>query len=94
MRAINLAARDSDSASDPYVKVILGSDVRDCRDDHVEDDMEPDIYKMFQFQAVFPGCPQLKIQFWDYDLLFGDDLIGETTVDLEDRYFSSDFKAW
>jgi len=35
----------------------------------------------------------LKIQFMDYDLLFGDDLIGETILDLEDRYFSSDFKS-
>lgn len=35
----------------------------------------------------------MKIQFMDYDLLFGDDLIGETIIDLEDRYFSSDFKA-
>mmetsp|Transcript_42315 Transcript_42315/g.55765 ORF Transcript_42315/g.55765 Transcript_42315/m.55765 type:complete len:194 (+) Transcript_42315:3877-4458(+) len=55
--------------------------------------MEPDIYKMFQFQATFPGCPLLQIEFWDYDLLFGDDLIGTTVVDLEDRYFSADFKS-
>ena len=42
---------------------------------------------------MFPGCPQLKIEAWDYDLLFGDDLIGETVVDLEDRYFSSDYRS-
>lgn len=35
----------------------------------------------------------MKIEFWDYDLLFGDDLIGTTTVDMEDRYFSCDWKA-
>jgi hypothetical protein len=29
VRAINLAERDSDSASDPYVKVILGDQVHD-----------------------------------------------------------------
>ena len=30
---------------------------------------------------------------WDYDLLFGDELIGETRVDMEDRYFSADWKS-
>lgn len=30
---------------------------------------------------------------WDKDLLFGDDLIGETIIDVEDRYFSPDFKS-
>ena len=48
---------------------------------------------MFEFQAIFPGCPLLKVQLWDYDLLFGDDFIGETVIDLEDRYFSSDFRS-
>jgi len=59
VRAYNLAARDNDSPSDPYVKVSLGENVFDERDNHKEDDMEPDIYKMFQFQATFPGCPLL-----------------------------------
>ena len=94
VRAYNLAARDNDSPSDPYVKVTLGDEVRDDRENYKTDDPEPDIYKMYKFQATFPGCPLLKIEFWDYDLLFGDDLIGTTVVDLEDRYFSSDFKAF
>ena len=34
------------------------------------------------------------MQFWDYDTLFGDDLIGETIIDLEDRYFNSDFRSF
>ena len=37
VRAFNLAARDSDSPSDPYVKVILGDEVRDDRDNHQTD---------------------------------------------------------
>jgi len=29
----------------------------------------------------------------DFDDLFGDDLIGETVIDLEDRYFSSEWQS-
>ena len=35
----------------------------------------------------------LKIQAMDYDDLFGDDLIGETNIDLEDRFFSPEWQA-
>ena len=49
VRAFNLAARDNDSPSDPYVKIILGDVVRDERDNWQEDEANPDIYKMFEF---------------------------------------------
>lgn len=44
VRAFNLAARDTDSPSDPYVKVILGEDERDDRKNHQTDEQAPDIH--------------------------------------------------
>ena len=35
-----------------------------------------------------PGASQLKIGVWDRDFVMGDDLIGEDTIDLEDRWYS------
>ena len=49
VRAFNLAARDNDSPSDPYVKVILGEDERSDRKNYKEDDASPDIYQMYEF---------------------------------------------
>ena len=94
VRAFNLASRDNDSPSDPYVKLVLGDEEHSDRENYVEDCESPEIYRMWRFTAKFPGCPLLKVQMWDYDLLFGDDLIGETAIDLEDRYFSSDFNSF
>jgi len=48
---------------------------------------------MFEFQTVFPGSSPLKIQMWDRDFVFGDDFIGETVVDLEDRFFSPEWQS-
>ena len=40
--------------------------------------------------TYLPGVSILKLQVFDYDPLFSDELIGETTIDIEDRYY--DFK--
>lgn len=93
LKAINLASRDNGSDSDPYIEVTLGQKSYSDRDEYQEDEPNPEIYKKFDFEAIFPGTPMLSIKMWDYDLIFGDDLIGETLIDLEDRYFSSDWNS-
>ena len=35
----------------------------------------------------------MVIEAYDYDLLFGDDLIGKTTIDLDDRFFNPKWQA-
>ena len=44
--------------------------------------------KRLDFNVSFPGAPMLAIEAYDYDLLFGDDLIGMTSIDLDDRFFN------
>jgi len=44
---------------------------------------------MYEIEAVLPGASQLKIQVYDHDDIFADELIGTTKIDLEDRFFSN-----
>jgi Ca2+-dependent lipid-binding protein len=90
--AYDLAAKDNDSPSDPYLHITLGDKVFNEREFYQLDNANPDFHKLFEFNAVFPGCPLLTIKVFDYDELFGDDLIGETKIDLEDRYFMSEWQ--
>ena len=39
-----------------------------------------------------PGSSNLKIEVLDYDDILSDDLIGSTIIDLEDRYFNTDWQ--
>lgn len=41
----------------------------------------------------FPGSPALEVEIWDYDEFFGDELVGATLIDLDDRYFSRSWQA-
>jgi len=43
---------------------------------------------MFEFDVAFPMESWLDIEVWDYDLTSSDDLIGSTSIDLENRLFS------
>ncbi len=44
--------------------------------------------RVFEFNVTFPMDSVLKIQVMDHDKFSGDDLIGETIIDLENRFFS------
>ena len=91
--AYDLASRDNDSPSDPYLKIECNGKVYDERDNYQLDEANPDFYQHFDFEGTFPGCSPLQIDLFDYDTIFGDDLIGTTIIDLEDRYFSMEWNA-
>jgi len=91
--AFNLSTRDNGSASDPYLILECNGKTFNERDDYQLDNAEPEFNKAYAFEGVFPGTTPLKISVMDYDMVFGDDLIGVTNVDLEDRYFSIEWNG-
>lgn len=88
IEGINLMSRDNGSHSDPYLYIRCNDEVRNERKNYQIDEANPKFLKMFEFEATFPGCSPLLIDLYDHDDIFGDDLIGSTTIDLEDRYFT------
>lgn len=88
IEAFGLPPKDTGSDSDPYLILKLGKKKIKDREDYKEDNSHPQWHKHFDFETTMPGDSLLQIQVWDRDVLFSDDFIGETTLDIEDRFFS------
>jgi hypothetical protein len=88
----NLAQKDLKSHSDPYIKIKLAGKVINDSDNFQQDQPNPKFLKSFDILTTLPGASRLKIQIWDRDNLVKDDKIGETIIDLEDRYFSNSWR--
>lgn len=43
---------------------------------------------MFEIEASFPQDYMLVVQVWDFDAATADDLVGETRIDIENRFYS------
>ena len=89
--AFELEQKDSNSLSDPYVRIKLADTVITDRDNHQEDMTNPKVYKCFDLHTSLPGKSILKVQMWDYNEFAADSKIGTTRIDLEDRFFND---AW
>jgi hypothetical protein len=83
----------SEAPPDPYLKVSLGDFKFDDRKNAVYDMSDCPFYKMIEIDAMLPGSSQLILDVYDKDTLGGDDLIGTTVIDLEDRCFDKDWQA-
>ncbi|XP_076670742.1 otoferlin [Andrena cerasifolii] len=89
VRGINLQPNDPLSGkSDPYLCVRLGKTFINDNKNYIPNQLNPTFGRLFEIEASFPRDYALIVQVWDYDATSGDDLIGETKIDLENRFYS------
>ncbi|XP_058611291.1 otoferlin isoform X14 [Onychostoma macrolepis] len=88
IRATDLHPADINGKADPYIVIRLGkSEIRD-KESYISKQLNPVFGKSFDIEATFPMESMLTVAVYDWDLVGTDDLIGETKIDLENRYYS------
>ncbi|XP_065819917.1 otoferlin isoform X9 [Labrus bergylta] len=88
VRATDLHPADINGKADPYVVIKLGkTEVKD-KENYISKQLNPVFGKSFDIEATFPMESMLTVSVYDWDLVGTDDLIGETKIDLENRFYS------
>ncbi|XP_033118716.1 otoferlin-like isoform X3 [Anneissia japonica] len=88
VKAIDLHPADTNGKADPYLQVILGSKKVNDKENYVSKQLNPNFGKCFEFETTFPMESKLTVQVYDWDMVGSDDIIGQTEIDLENRYYS------
>uniref|UniRef100_A0A7N6BSD7 C2 domain-containing protein n=1 Tax=Anabas testudineus TaxID=64144 RepID=A0A7N6BSD7_ANATE len=87
-QATDLHPADINGKADPYIVIKLGkSEVKD-KENYISKQLNPVFGKSFDIEATFPMESMLTVSVYDWDLVGTDDLIGETKIDLENRFYS------
>ncbi|XP_046406031.1 otoferlin-like [Ischnura elegans] len=104
VRAFSLPPKDLSGSSDPYVVVSVGQRISKWADikrqskfgrrvsgdrtQYLHQDLNPIFGRCYTVEATLPRDNEITISVWDWDLGGYDDLIGETTIDIENRFFT------
>lgn len=89
--------------SDPYVTATLGDQTRGDGEGEGEgagyevrtheNESNPEFRRVFEFDTTLPGPAALTLRVKDHDVLSKDDVIGETVIDIEERFFSAHWRS-
>ncbi|XP_078285160.1 myoferlin-like [Rhinoraja longicauda] len=88
VRGLSLQPKDRNGMCDSYIKISIGKVLIDDREHYVPNTINPVFGRMFQLYATIPLNKDLKVEVYDYDMITQDDKIGETVIDLENRFLS------
>jgi Ca2+-dependent lipid-binding protein len=82
-----------ETTSDPYLIIKLGTKTITDKESLRVKTCNPGFFTSYDIETSLPGASTLAIECWDDDGFSFPDLIGITKIDLEDRYFSKDWKT-
>ncbi|KAI3367492.1 hypothetical protein L3Q82_026341 [Scortum barcoo] len=88
IRATDLHPADINGKADPYIAIKLGKTEIKDKENYISKQLNPLFGKSFDVEATFPMDSTLTVSIYDWDLVGTDDLIGETKLDLENRFYS------
>ncbi|XP_069567394.1 fer-1-like protein 4 [Brachyistius frenatus] len=88
VKATSLAPTDPNGKADPYLQVQVGEKSLDSKDRYIPKQLNPIFGEVFELTVSFPLETELVVTVMDHDLVGADDVIGETRVDLENRFYS------
>ncbi|XP_022212778.2 otoferlin [Drosophila obscura] len=87
VQGLQMRPRDVRDSSDCYVKLLLGGKTVSDRAAYIPNQSNPIFGRIFELEATLPGDNMLLLMVYDQDKC-RDDLIGQTYIDLEDRWRS------
>ncbi|XP_051489419.1 fer-1-like protein 4 [Apus apus] len=88
IKATNLSPADPNGKADPYVVVTVGQEQKDTKERYIPKQLNPVFGEVVELTVSFPMESELTVAIFDHDLVGSDDLIGETKIDLENRFYS------
>ncbi|XP_010021877.1 PREDICTED: LOW QUALITY PROTEIN: fer-1-like protein 4, partial [Nestor notabilis] len=88
VKATNLSPADPNGKADPYVVVTVGQEQKDTKERYIPKQLNPVFGEVVELTVSFPVESELTVAVFDHDLVGSDDLIGETKIDLENRFYS------
>uniref|UniRef100_A0A8B9DCQ9 C2 domain-containing protein n=1 Tax=Anser cygnoides TaxID=8845 RepID=A0A8B9DCQ9_ANSCY len=88
VKATNLSPADPNGKADPYVVVTVGQERKDTKERYIPKQLNPVFGEVVELTVSFPMESELTVAIFDHDLVGSDDLIGETKIDLENRFYS------
>jgi hypothetical protein len=90
-KARNLAVKDANGFSDPYVKLQLGGHKKKTK--VVKKNLSPSWDEEFTFK-VKEGDTTLRVAVWDWDMISSSDFMGEVNISLQDLPAGQPLAKW
>lgn len=88
VRGIKLRPADQSGSCDSYIVIRLNQQVIDDKKNFVPKSADPFYGKCFEMEGVFPKDNTVKVSIYDWDKHTHSDLIGQTQIDIENRFYS------